>query len=107
MIETIYILWFQGFNNAPELVKRCVNSWKYYNPSWNIILIDNNNLINYINLNNYINIKFYLQYFKYISGIGFENPNRFNFCIATAAAFCSASCFFAAFPVPNNSVVLP
>ena len=53
MIETIYILWFQGFKNAPELVKRCVNSWKYYNPSWNIILIDDNNLKEYVYLENY------------------------------------------------------
>ena len=54
MIKTIYIVWFQGFDNAPEIIKACVNSWKFYNPDWNIILIDNNNLINYVNLENYI-----------------------------------------------------
>lgn len=54
MIKTIYILWFQGFDNAPEIVKRCVNSWKHYNPDWEIILFDNNNLINYVDLHNYI-----------------------------------------------------
>lgn len=54
MIKTIYILWFQSFENAPELVKRCVNSWKHYNPDWNTVLIDNNNLPEYVNLNNYI-----------------------------------------------------
>lgn len=57
MIKTIYILWFQGFNKAPEIVKECINSWKYYNPDWNILLIDNNNLINYFNLDNYITYK--------------------------------------------------
>ena len=50
MIKTIYILWFQGFENAPDIVKNCVNSWKYYNPDWNIILLDNNNLNQYIDL---------------------------------------------------------
>ena len=54
MIKTIYILWFQGFDNVFEIVKMCVNSWKYYNPDWNIVLIDDNNLINYVNLKNYI-----------------------------------------------------
>jgi|694.fasta_scaffold94412_1 hypothetical protein len=54
MIKTIYILWFQGFNNAPPIVKICVNSYKYYNPDWNIILLDNTNLINYVNLEDYI-----------------------------------------------------
>ena len=54
MIKTIYILWFQGFDNAPEIVKKCVQSWKYYNPDWTIILLDNTNLNNYITLENYI-----------------------------------------------------
>lgn len=54
MIKTIYILWFQGFDKAPEIVKMCVNSWKYYNPDWDIVLIDNNNLKNYVNLDNYV-----------------------------------------------------
>ena len=50
MIKIIYLLWFQGFDNAPEIVNKCVYSWKYYNPDWNIILLDHKNLINYINL---------------------------------------------------------
>jgi len=54
MIKTIYIAWMQGFDKAPEIVKECVKSWKYYNPDWDIVLIDNNNLINFINLENYI-----------------------------------------------------
>ena len=51
MIKTIYILWLQGFDNAPNIVKKCVQSWYHYNPTWNIIQIDNNNLNQYIDLN--------------------------------------------------------
>ena len=51
MIRTIYILWFQGFNNAPPVVKMCVKSWKYYNKKWNIVLLDNNNIKKYIDIN--------------------------------------------------------
>lgn len=54
MIKNIYILWLQGFNNAPHIVKKCVQSWKYYNPDWNIILLDIKSLKNYININRYI-----------------------------------------------------
>jgi hypothetical protein len=54
MIKTIYIIWFQGFDNCPEIVKICVKSWKKYNTDWNIVLLDNNNLINYVNLEYYI-----------------------------------------------------
>jgi hypothetical protein len=56
MNKNIYILWFQGFENSPEIIKRCVESWKHYNPDWNIILLDNTNLSNYINLEEYIDI---------------------------------------------------
>jgi len=27
---SIFILWFQGFENAPNPVKYCVESWKFY-----------------------------------------------------------------------------
>jgi hypothetical protein len=56
MNKNIYILWFQGFENSPEIIKRCVDSWKYYNLDWNIILLDNTNISNYINIEEYIDI---------------------------------------------------
>lgn len=56
MIKTIYILWYQGFNNAPDLVNKCVNSWKYYNPDWTIILLDESNYTKYANINKYLDI---------------------------------------------------
>ena len=51
-MKTIYILWFQGFDKAPELVQRCVHSWKHYNPTWNIILLDDKNINEYVDLSN-------------------------------------------------------
>ena len=56
MIKDIYILWFQGFNNAPEIVKLCLQSWKYHNPDWNIIELDETVLKNYINIEKYSHI---------------------------------------------------
>jgi hypothetical protein len=56
MIQTIYILWIQGFDNAPLIVKECVKSWKYYNPDWNIILLDKTNLSTYINISEHIDL---------------------------------------------------
>ena len=53
MIKILFILWFQGFENAPEVVKMCVRSWKHYNPDWNIICIDDANLHEYIVLELY------------------------------------------------------
>ena len=56
MIQTIYILWFDGFQNAPDVVKKCVDSWKYYNPDWNIILLDEDNYRQYVNLDKHLDI---------------------------------------------------
>lgn len=42
--KVIWILWLQGIENAPPLVQQCVASWKKYNPGWNIILLDEQNM---------------------------------------------------------------
>lgn len=39
--KTIYLLWFSGFENAPTIVKKCKASWIHYNPTWNVVLLDN------------------------------------------------------------------
>lgn len=56
MIKIIYILWFQGFDNAPYIVKKCLESWKYYNKDWKIVILDRTNISNYITLENYIDL---------------------------------------------------
>ena len=50
MIRTIYILWFQGFTHAPEVVKQCVRSWKQYNPEWRLVLLDETTLYDYVSI---------------------------------------------------------
>ena len=62
MNKIIYILWLQGFDNSPDIITQCINSWKHYNPSWKIILIDNKNLNNYINLEQFIDKSFTYDY---------------------------------------------
>ena len=53
MIRTIYLLWFQGFEHAPEVVSYCVRSWKQYNPEWTIVLLDETNLHTYVTMDTY------------------------------------------------------
>lgn len=48
--KNIYILWFQGFDMAPNIVKKCLNSWEYHNEDWKIIELSEKNLGNYVNL---------------------------------------------------------
>jgi len=38
--KIIWIFWFQGFENAPGLVKKCLSSWQLNNPGWQINVLD-------------------------------------------------------------------
>ena len=38
--KTIYVLWWQGWNQAPELQKRCLQTWITKNPDWNVQALD-------------------------------------------------------------------
>ena len=52
--KNIFIYWNTGFNQAQQIVKLCLSSWKKYNKNWNIIELDNNNLSDWIDLNSII-----------------------------------------------------
>lgn len=45
-----WILWLQGWNNAPDIVIKCLNSVKKYNENRDIICLDEENLMKYINI---------------------------------------------------------
>ena|SRR5687768_15223183 len=46
--RVIWMLWFQGFDQAPEIVQLCVRSWKVRNPTWQVIQLSNANLTDYV-----------------------------------------------------------
>jgi len=48
--KTIWLLWTQGFQNAPELVKLCLESWRRFNPNWDVRALDDNALKTLIDL---------------------------------------------------------
>jgi len=52
MNKTIWINWFQGWDNAPEITSYCVESWRKYNPDWKIILLDNDSYSKYTDFQN-------------------------------------------------------
>jgi hypothetical protein len=38
--RTIWFLWFQGLDNAPEVVRACHQSWVTRNPGWRVVSLD-------------------------------------------------------------------
>ena len=39
--RTIWILWFQGWDRAPEIVSACRRSWEDLNPGWDVRALSN------------------------------------------------------------------
>ena len=54
--KTIWLLWLQGWedDNVPWLVKQVRKSWEILNPTWNIELVSNENLEEYIDVPPYL-----------------------------------------------------
>jgi hypothetical protein len=50
MEKIIWMLWFDGLQNAPLLVRHCVRSWQYHNPFWRVIVLENATLGHYVEL---------------------------------------------------------
>ena len=48
--KIIWMLWLQGEENAPYLVKKCIESWKNNNPDFKIIVLDKNTINDYVDL---------------------------------------------------------
>ena len=55
-INTIWILWYQGWNDAPPIVKKCLQSWQYHHSpyDYNIILLDKHNIHQFIDISDVI-----------------------------------------------------
>ena len=45
IVKTIFIMWLQGFDYAPDIVKRCVDTWEFHHRNWNIVKTDESNQI--------------------------------------------------------------
>lgn len=52
--DTIWMCWLQGFDNAPLIVRRCVESIQQNIPDKKVILVDANSIAEYIEMPDYI-----------------------------------------------------
>ena len=50
MIKKIWINWFQGWDSCPPLCRYCLDSWKHYNPDWEVIELDSSNYEDYVDI---------------------------------------------------------
>lgn len=45
--KVIWTCWFQGRDNAPFLVRQCLNSWEILNPGWEFRCLDQYSILHY------------------------------------------------------------
>jgi hypothetical protein len=57
--KVVWLLWLQGWDKAPEIVKQVGTSWEKLNPDWTVIKLDENNLSTYINVKKVESIQAY------------------------------------------------
>ena len=50
----MWVFWWQGIDNAPDIVKKCVNNIKQHSGEREVIVIDKNNYTKYANIPDYI-----------------------------------------------------
>jgi hypothetical protein len=43
-LRTIWIFWAQGWDQAPRVSKMCAESWRLYNPTWEVRTVSNKDL---------------------------------------------------------------
>lgn len=48
--KTVWLLWFDGWDNAPWIARQVRKSWEQLNPEWNIELVDEQNLGEYVTI---------------------------------------------------------
>lgn len=58
MNNVIWIFWYQGMDEAPELIKKCYQSIKNNLNDYKIIILDKNNYMNYVDIPAFIIKKF-------------------------------------------------
>lgn len=52
--DTVWVMWLQGMENAPDIVKRCIESQMKALPDKKFIFLDENNISDYVTLPDYI-----------------------------------------------------
>jgi len=91
--DIFWICWLQGIEKAPDFVKRCVESVRKHHPEKEIIIINSENINQYVNLPEYI----WRKYKKgYISHTHFSDILRVALLVTHGGTWIDSSVFLSA-----------
>lgn len=57
MRKIIWCCWFQGEDEAPEIVRRCIASWRRHNPDWDLRCLDRHTIPHYVDIARFVDLK--------------------------------------------------
>jgi len=86
--KLIWMLWLQGEENAPYLVKKCIESWRNNNPDFTIIVLNKETVNNYINLHDIV-----CENTKYIAPALLSDIIRINLLNKYGGFWIDSTCF--------------
>lgn len=95
--KTIFVYWKQGFDKAPEIVRKCVASIKNHCGDYNVVYLDSSNLMNYVCIPQHIIDKHDKGIIKEAF---FSDLVRTNLLIRYGGIWCDATCFWVK-DIPN------
>jgi len=84
----IWFMWLQGLDGAPEIVKRCWASWEKYNPDWDLVLLDENNLERHVPVHEILG-----KNREHMSGAALADVARINLLANYGGVWVDATCF--------------
>ena len=56
--DRIWTMWMQGYDQAPEIVKACIDSIKKFSNGREVVILDSNNINDYVQMPDYITKKY-------------------------------------------------
>jgi hypothetical protein len=86
--KIIWMLWLQGFEAAPNLVQQCVRSWQRHHPDWKLVLLDRQNLHEYVEVEDTLG-----QNRATITPQALSNIIRINLLAKFGGVWVDATCF--------------
>jgi hypothetical protein len=86
--KIIWLLWHQGFENAPEVIQQCALSWSRHNPTWKVVLLNRHNLEEYVGVDELVGSNR-----QTISMQALSNIVRINLLARHGGLWVDATCF--------------
>jgi len=86
--QIIWIMWFQGFDCAPDLVGKCLQSWQLHNRDWQVVLLHEKNYQSYVNLDDIVH-----PHGQSVSPQALSDILRINLLAKFGGVWVDATCF--------------